>query len=402
MSRMDKKKICIITGSRAEYGLLKNLMRIFDDSTDFTLQILVTGMHLSSEFGLTYKEIESDGFTISKKVEILLSSDTPSSIAKSMGLGMISFGDALEDLKPDLVVLLGDRTEIFSAASVCLIMQIPIAHLHGGETTEGAYDEALRHSITKMSHLHFVAAEEYRKRVIQLGEDPSSVHLVGGLGVDAIHQIALWPKVELEKQLNFSFGEKNLLITYHPVTLENHTSKDFQNLLTALESYPDINLIFTLPNSDAGAREIIIMIQNFCNTRKNSKFFTSLGQQKYFSMLQFVDGVIGNSSSGLLEVPTFHKGTINIGNRQKGRLKADSVIDCEPIVDELQISIEKLYSLEFQNTLKQAKNPYGDGGAAKKIFQTLSEFDLKNFDMKKSFYDTTRQDSFPINKSSNL
>ncbi|MCW7497016.1 UDP-N-acetylglucosamine 2-epimerase [Leptospira levettii] len=385
MNRL-KKKICIVTGSRAEYGLLKHLARLIDESETFELQLLVTGMHLSPEFGLTYKEIESDGFQIHKKIEMLLSSDSSSSIAKSMGLGMIGFADAFSDLQPDLVILLGDRTEILSVASVCLVMKVPIAHLHGGETTEGAYDEAIRHSVTKMSSLHFVAAEEYRMRVVQLGEDPSSVFTVGGLGVDAIHHVKLISKEDLEAQLDFEFGEKNLLVTFHPVTMEENSANDFQNLLSALDHFPEIHIIFTLPNSDVGGRAIIKLIQTYCENRRNSIYFSSLGQQRYYSLLSIVDGVVGNSSSGLLEVPSFKKGTINIGNRQKGRLKAESVIDCEPAMVDIKRSIECLYSNEFQNILSNVKNAYGDGDAAKQIFEIIKRI-LNEISVKKNFFD---------------
>jgi len=380
-----KNKVCVVTGSRAEYGLLKNLMKLFKESKEFELQIIATGMHLSPEFGLTYREIENDGFVISKKVEMLLSSDTPSSTAKSMGIGMIGFASALEDLKPDLVVVLGDRTEILSVASTCLVMQIPIAHLHGGETTEGAYDEAIRHSITKMAQLHFVAAEEYKKRVIQLGENPASVHLVGGLGVDAIQKIELLNKEDLEIELEISFGKRNLLVTFHPVTLEGNSEEQMMSLLNALDEFPDIHIIFTFPNSDAEGRSIIQLIKDYCTTRKNSKYYVSLGQKKYFSTIQFVDGVVGNSSSGLLEVPTFKKGTINIGNRQKGRLRAKSVIDCDANKISISKSIEKLYSKEFQSELNNTVNPYGEGDASTKIFNIIKE-NLSNISLKKQFY----------------
>jgi GDP/UDP-N,N'-diacetylbacillosamine 2-epimerase (hydrolysing) len=380
-----KNKVCVVTGSRAEYGLLKNLMKLFKESPEFELLIIATGMHFSPEFGLTYKEIENDGFVINKKVEMLLSSDTPSSIAKSMGLGMIGFASALEDLKPDLVVVLGDRTEILSVASSCLVMQIPIAHIHGGETTEGAYDEAIRHSITKMAQFHFVAADEYKKRVIQLGENPASVHLVGGLGVDAIQNIKLLNKDELEIELEFSFGKRNLLVTYHPVTLEGNSEQQMMSLLNALDEFPDIHIIFTFPNSDAEGRSIIQLIKEYCNTRKNSKYFVSLGQKKYFSTIQYVDGVVGNSSSGLAEVPTFKKGTINIGNRQKGRLRADSIIDCDANKISISKSLEKLYSKEFQSKLQNVVNPYGKGDASIKIFNIIKE-NLSNISLIKQFY----------------
>jgi GDP/UDP-N,N'-diacetylbacillosamine 2-epimerase (hydrolysing) len=378
-------KICFVSGSRAEYGLIKNLMNLFKNSPNFELQIIATAMHLSPEFGQTYKEIETDGFIINKKVDMLLSSDSNSSIAKSIGLGIIGFSDALEDLKPDLVVLLGDRTEMIAISTACLVMKIPLVHLLGGETTEGAYDEAIRHSITKMSQLHFVAAEEYQKRVVQLGEHPETVHLVGGLGVDSILQINLLSKEELEQELNFIFGDKNLLITFHPITLEDDSNVQMQSILDSLDEFPEIHCIFTLPNSDAGSRSIIKLIKDYCSRRSNCQYYASLGQRKYFSTIKYVDGVIGNSSSGLAEVPTFKKGTINIGNRQNGRLKAASVIDCEPNRRSIIDSIIKLYSKDFQDLITKVKNPYGDGLASNLIFQIISK-KINNINIKKKFY----------------
>ena len=337
------RKICVITGTRAEYGLLRWVMQGIKDDPDLTLQITVTGMHLSPEFGLTYQAIEQDGFQIDRKVEMLTSSDTPVGIAKSMGLGLIGFADALDELQPDLIVVLGDRFEIFAAVSAALVARIPVAHLHGGETTEGAFDEALRHSITKMSHLHFVAAEEYRKRVIQLGEYPDHVFNVGGLGIDNILKLNLLEKDELEKSLDFKLGKKNLLITFHPVTLEHGTSANqMVELLSALEKLEETHLIFTMPNSDTDGRVLFQMIVEFVSKHPHAKAFTSLGQLRYLSCIKYVDGVVGNSSSGLAEVPSFKKGTINIGDRQKGRLKAVSVIDCEPNKISINNTIHKL------------------------------------------------------------
>ena len=283
---------------------------------------------MSPEFGLTYKEIEKD-FNINLSLETLTSSDTSVGIATSMGLGLIRFADAYKQLKPDLVLVLGDRYEIFSATAASLVARIPVAHLHGGETTEGAFDEALRHSITKMSHLHFVAADEYKNRVIQLGEQPENVFQVGGLGVDSIKRLKLLSKQELEASLGIKLLDKNLLITFHPVTLETQTaSQQMEELLGALSDLTNTNLIFTMPNADTDGRVLIQMIEEFCSKNTNAHCFTSLGQLRYFSAINYIDGVVGNSSSGLAEVPSFKKATINIGDRQKGRLKADSVIDC--------------------------------------------------------------------------
>lgn len=381
------RKICIITGTRAEYGLLRWVMQEIKDDPDLTLQIVATGMHLSPEFGLTYQAIEQDGFRIDRKVEMLTSSDTAVGIAKSMGLGMIGFADALYELQPDLIVVLGDRFEIFSAVSAALVACIPVAHLHGGETTEGAFDEAIRHSITKMSQLHFVAAEPYRKRVIQLGEQSSSVFLVGGLGIDNIRNLKLLTRPALEASLNFKLGVKNLLITFHPVTLEPSTAiNQMQDLLAALAKLENTELIFTLPNADTNGRKLIEMVHNFVNHHSRARAFTSLGQLRYLSLIAQVDGVLGNSSSGLTEVPSFKKGTINIGDRQSGRLKADSVINCEPTQTSITRALTRLYSSDFQKSLAKIVNPYGEGGASVKVVNILKYHRLDDV-VKKHFYD---------------
>lgn len=378
------RKICVVTGTRAEYGLLRWVMAGVRQIPELELQLVVTGMHLSPEFGLTYREIECDGFRIDRKVEMLLSSDTPVGLATSMGLGLIGFGEALHQLKPDVVVVLGDRFEILSAAAAAMVARIPIAHLHGGETTEGAFDEAIRHSITKMSHLHFVAAEEYRRRVIQLGEQPERVFLVGGLGVDSIKKLVPLDRAALEDSLEFQLGPRNLLITFHPLTLENETSHEqMAELLSALDTLKDTGLIFTMPNADTGGRVIIEMVRRFVAEHANAKAFTSLGQLRYLSCISHIDGVVGNSSSGLTEVPSFRKGTINIGDRQRGRLKAESVIDCPPEREAISASIAKLYSLEFRATLETVQNPYGDGGASARIVDVLATVPLDDIIMKR-------------------
>jgi GDP/UDP-N,N'-diacetylbacillosamine 2-epimerase (hydrolysing) len=381
------RKICVITGTRAEYGLLRWVMQGLKDDSDLTLQIVVTGMHLSPEFGLTYREIEQDGFKVDHKVEMLVSSDTSVGIAKSMGLGMIGFADTLNKLKPDLILVLGDRFEIFAAVSAALVACIPIAHLHGGESTQGAFDEAFRHSITKMSHLHFVAAEEYRQRVIQLGEQPDRVFLVGGLGIDNIKRLKLLEREELEESLGIEFGQKNLLVTFHPATLELSNAKEqMDELLAALIELKNTKLIFTYPNADTEGRALIDLINQFVKQNSNAHSFSSLGQLRYLSCVSLVDGVIGNSSSSLLEAPSFKKGSINIGDRQKGRIKADSVIDCAPNKNSISEAINQLYSLDFQSTIKDVKNPYGEGGASELILKLLREHSLE-FILKKSFYD---------------
>ena len=381
------KKILILTGTRAEYGLLRWVIDGIAKSKQLRLQLCATGMHLSNEFGLTYREIEKDGYDIDSKVEMLVSADTPTAITKSMGLGLIGFADEFNRLKPDLILVLGDRFEIFAAVSAALVACIPIAHLHGGESTQGAFDEAFRHSITKMSHLHFVAAEEYRQRVIQLGEQPDRVFLVGGLGIDNIKRLKLLEREELEESLGIEFGQKNLLVTFHPATLELSNAKEqMDELLAALIELKNTKLIFTYPNADTEGRALIDLINQFVKQNSNAHSFSSLGQLRYLSCVSLVDGVIGNSSSSLLEAPSFKKGSINIGDRQKGRIKADSVIDCAPNKNSISEAINQLYSLDFQSTIKDVKNPYGEGGASELILKLLREHSLE-FILKKSFYD---------------
>jgi len=381
------RKICVITGTRADYGLLRWVMQGIKDDVDLNLQIIATGMHLSPEFGLTYKVIEADGFEITSKVKMLTSSDTPVGIAKSMGLGMIGFADALNELNPDLIVVLGDRFEIFAAAAAALVARIPVAHLHGGETTEGAFDEAFRHSITKMSHFHFVAADEYKQRVIQLGEQPEHVFLVGGLGIDSIKRLKLLDRNALEADLGFKFGKKNLLITFHPVTLENSTAvTQMKALLAALTQLEETQLIFTMPNADTDGRSLIKMVKQFASQHANVHAFTSLGQLRYLSCIAQVDGVVGNSSSGLAEVPSFKKGTINIGDRQRGRLQASSIINCKPTKKSIANAINILYSPIFQADLSKVRNPYGEGGASVEVVNTLKFINIKNIS-KKAFND---------------
>jgi GDP/UDP-N,N'-diacetylbacillosamine 2-epimerase (hydrolysing) len=382
-----KRKICIVTGTRAEYGLLYWLLKEIQQDNELELQLIVTGMHLSPEFGLTYKEIEKD-FKIDKKIEMLLSSDSSIGISKSMGLAQISFSESYTELNPDILVVLGDRYEVFSAVSAAMIARIPIAHIHGGEKTEGAFDEAIRHSITKMSHMHFTAAEEYRNRVIQLGEQPNRVFNVGGMGIENIKRLKFLIKEEFEKSINFKLNQKNILVTFHPVTLETATAKEqFQELLDAIDELKDTNIIFTKANSDTGGRIINQMTDEYVSRNVHKSIcFISLGQLRYLSALQFVDAVVGNSSSGLLEAPSFKIGTINIGDRQKGRIKANSIIDCEASISSILQAFDKLYSKDFQNNLKDSVNPYGDGCSSIKIIKELKKVDLKNI-LKKSFYD---------------
>ena len=381
------KKICVFTGTRAEYGLLRQLMLAIKRSKELELQTLVTGSHLSPEFGLTSVEIEQDAFQISKKVEMLLSSDTAMGLTKSMGLALIGFADALHDLKPDIVLLLGDRYEILAAAIAASIAKIPIAHLHGGESTQGAIDEGFRHSITKLSQLHFVAMDEYANRVRQLGENPDSIYCVGGLGLDAILQANILSKSEIEKDLGISFADRNFLITFHPATLDIASAEIQMNaLLEALAGHSDANLLFTMPNADNGSRGIMALIKEFCNDNLNAKVFHSMGQLRYLSCLKFVDVVIGNSSSGIMEAPSFGVPTINIGSRQDGRVKASSIIDCAPLTHDISAAISLALSKNFKEQARNAKNPYGEGGASEKIIQVLEQFDLKT-PLNKTFHD---------------
>jgi GDP/UDP-N,N'-diacetylbacillosamine 2-epimerase (hydrolysing) len=381
--------ICIVTGSRAEYGLLRPLMDVIKKDRRLRLQLLVTGMHLSPEFGLTYQQIEADGFTIDEKVEMLLSADTGTSIAKATGLGMIGFADAFQRLNPDWVVVLGDRFETFAAATAAHLARLPIAHLHGGEITEGATDDAMRHAITKMSYLHFVSAPEYKKRVAQLGEDPKRVFHVGAIGMDAIDRLKLLSKKQLEKELDFRFDKPTALVTYHPVTLENNTALHQVNeLLKALDSFPGLNIIFTLPNADANGRIIISRLLEYVNKHpQRVRAFTSLGQLKYLSSLQQVNLVIGNSSSGIIEVPEYKIPTINIGDRQQGRVQAGSIINTGTNAASVRKAIVQALDPAFRKKCLSVKNPYrGKQPVAKSIVeQLLKAGKLQN--LKKKFYD---------------
>ena len=389
------RTICIVTGTRAEYGLLYWLMKEIQEDPDLELQIIATGMHLSPEFGLTYRQIEKDGFKINKKIEMLLSSDTPVGISKSMGLGMIGFAEAYADLKPDIIVLLGDRFEIFSAAAAAMIARIPIAHLHGGETTVGAFDEAIRHSITKMAHLHFTAAEEYRERVIQLGESPERVFNVGAIGIENIRKLPLLSRKDLEKEIGFSFGQQCILVTYHPVTLEQATAQiQFQNLVNAIDAIDGLHVIFTKANADTDGRIINQMIDEYVTTGKNTAIsFTSMGQIRYLSAMKYVDAVVGNSSSGIVEAPSFKIPTVNIGDRQKGRVQTRSVINCAPTKDAIIQALKQALSPEFRQSIQGIINPYEKEDTARIIKEVIREKDLSGI-LKKEFYDIKIDDKF--------
>ena len=380
------RKICVITGTRAEFGLLRPLIELINNDVELQLQLIATGMHLSPEFGYTLDEIIAAGFTVDKKVECLLSSDTSVGISKSIALAVSGFADVLDELQPDLVVVLGDRTEILGAVIATAMANILIAHLYGGETTEGAYDEAIRHSITKFSHLHFTSTEVYRKRVIQLGEHPDTVFNVGAIGLDSIKKIELLDRQAFEKSIDFKLNKRNVLITYHPVTLEKEPPiQTFENILTALDELTDTALIFTHANSDKNGRIINKMIIEYVETHKDKAVaFKSLGQLRYLSALQFVDFVIGNSSSGMTEVPAFHIPTINIGDRQKGRINFESVINSTHTLEDIRKSITFALNKQFREKIQQQEMLYGDGSAAEKILQIIKEHN--HISIKKSFY----------------
>ncbi len=381
------RRICVVTGTRAEYGLLYWTLKGLKESPLVDLIICVTGMHLSPEFGLTYQQIETDGFEINGKVEMLLSSDTSVGISKSIGLGIIGFADYYGRSKPDLILVLGDRFEIFAAVSAAMIARIPVAHCHGGEATEGLIDEPIRHSVTKMSHIHFTSTKEYRNRVIQLGEQPENIYNVGALGIENINRIVLLEKDEFENSINFKLAECNFLVTFHPVTLEQATAEDqVESLLQAISQFPDAHIIFTKPNADNDGRIIIKMIDDYVSKHQSRAIsFVSLGQLRYLSAIKHVDVVIGNSSSGLLEVPSFKKPTINIGDRQRGRIKAASVIDCDEKTSSISEAIALGLSKEFKESIKDIKNPYGTGNPSAEIISVLVNKPLDNI-IKKVFY----------------
>ncbi len=379
------RKICIVTGTRAEYGLLSRLMHLIKADNGLVLQIIATNMHLSSEFGLTYKEIEADGFVIDKKVPMPKRTDTANGIVKSMAVELAGMADAFEELKPDIIVILGDRYEMLIAASTALIYKIPIAHIHGGEITEGAFDDAIRHAITKMSHLHFVSNEAYRRRVVQMGENPSTVFNVGALGCENIKSVKLMKKEELEKSLNFTLDRDTILITYHPVTMESNTSEQqFNELLSAIDLFPKLKVIFTMPNSDTEGRIVMKMIKEYVEKNKaRTRWFDSLGMCRYLSVLQYIGGVVGNSSSGIIEVPSFHIPTINIGDRQKGRIASTSVLNCKPTQQDIQNKLSIILKPNYLKSLASVTNPYEKPNTATTILYTLKHQQINYI---KSFY----------------
>lgn len=384
-----KKKICILTATRAEYGLLSPIINKLIACKEFDVRIVATGAHLSPEFGLTYKEIETDGIPIDEKIEIILSADTPSSISKSMGIALINFADYFKRLKPDVLLVLGDRYETLAVCIAAMNERIPIAHLYGGETTEGAIDEAIRHAITKLSYLHFTSTEEYRNRVIQLGEHPSRVFCVGGIGIENILNQPLLSKEEFEDSIEYKLDKPYAMVTFHPVTLENNSSENqIKALLKVCSHYSNMQFIFTKANADSDGRIINQIIDQYVSTHKNAIAFTSLGLIRYLSGLKYCEMVIGNSSSGLLEAPSFGIPTINIGDRQKGRTQATSIINCEPNENSIMQAIEMARSNNFKFIAKNTINPYGDGKTSEKILDVLKDFLLnEKIDIKKTFYD---------------
>ncbi|ASV30192.1 UDP-N-acetylglucosamine 2-epimerase [Maribacter cobaltidurans] len=381
------RNIAVVTGTRAEYGLLKPLIQAINEEKDINLQLLVTGMHLMSEFGNTYQQIEKDGLKIDAKIDDGLEGDNALAISKAVGKATIGFGETYNRLKPDLLVVLGDRSEILAAVTAAIISNIPVAHIHGGETTEGAYDEFIRHAITKMSHLHFASSEVYRKRIIQMGEHPSRVFNVGAIGIDSIKNLKLLNKTEFQTAINYVLKPKNLLITYHPVTLENDTAAyQFKQIIKELDKLDETLLIFTKPNSDKNGKIIVKIIDDFVAQNPHKSIsFQSMGQLRYLSALQFVDAVVGNSSSGILEVPYFNIPTINIGDRQKGRLMPLSVICCRPEGKEIALALEKVYDFRFLQLIRNERRVYGEGNATVKILEVLKC--LKIDTLKKSFFD---------------
>ena len=389
---MLKRKICVVTGSRADYGLMYWLLKDLQADPEIELQLVVTAMHLSAEFGSTWRKIEEDGLNIIRRVDMLLSGDSPVAISKSIGLGVIGFAQVFEELEPDIVVLPCDRFEILSAAQAALVARIPVAHIHGGELTEGAIDEAIRHTLTKMSHLHFVATEPYRRRVVQLGEQPNRVFNVGAPGLDHLQRTPLLSRGELESHLNFSLGEQSFLVTYHPVTLnEIPPVETLQNLLDALDRFPEAKVILTYPNADTFGRSLIRQIKDYANERSDRILLSSsLGQLLYLSALQEVDLVIGNSSSGLVEAPSVCTPTVNIGKRQQGRLRAESVIDCAENTGAIEKAIAKALSKKFQEKVQHTTNPYSQSNTSQRIVSQLKNISLEGL-LVKNFYDIPNQ-----------
>lgn len=384
-----KRKIAVVTGTRAEYGLLFWLMKDITADPALELQVVVTGAHLSPEFGLTYRGIEADGFECAAKVEMLMSSDSVVGVTKSIGIATMGFADAFDRLRPDLVVLLGDRFEILAAAQAAMVARIPIGHIHGGEATEGAIDDAIRHAVTKLSHLHFTAAAPYRQRVIQMGEAPERVFDFGAVGVDNIHRLQLLDRPAVEAAIGMPLGAPTFLVTYHPVTLSAEgPERALAELFRALDSFPQAHLLFTKPNADTGGRIISTMIDDYVRQREAPAVaHTSLGQLRYLSALKYVDAVIGNSSSALIEAPALRRASVNIGERQRGRLTASSVLSCEEDAEQIEKTIARALTPEFQASLNRTLSPYGYGDTSRKIKEVLASASIEDL-VRKKFHDS--------------
>ena len=385
------RKICVVTATRAEYGLLKCLLDDINAAADLELQLIVTGTHLAPEFGYTVEQIIADDMVITKKIEILLSSDSPVGVSKSMGLAQISFAEAFDELAPDIVLVLGDRYELIPIVSAANIARIPVAHLNGGEITEGAIDDVIRHAVTKLSQLHFTAIDEYAQRVIQMGEQPSRVFNVGEVGLDNFKRMSFLTQSEFEASIDCKLKRKNILITYHPETTEDSATSvaNFNVLLAELDALADTLLIFTKANADVGGRAINARIDSYVSEHGNKAIaFTSLGQRRYLSALHYIDAVVGNSSSGIVEAPTFKVASINMGDRQKGRIRAVSVIDVTCDAGPIKQALKTIYLPEYQQALQQVINPYGQGQSSEKVVKVLQTVDLSLL-ATKSFYDVS-------------
>lgn len=382
-----KRKICVVSTSRADYGLLFWLLKEIEKSRFLELSLVLSGSHLEERLGLTYKEIERD-FKHFYKVPLGLENDDETALCLAFSAGVAGFSKVLEQIKPNIMVLLGDRYEMLSAGIAGMLRAVPIAHIHGGESTQGAIDEGIRHALTKMSHIHFCATSLYKRRIIQLGENPARVYNVGGLGVENIKRLELLSKKDFENSLGFKLGKKNILVTFHPQTIEKKSaSKEFSQILNALDSLKDTHFIFTGANADNGGKIINEMAQSYClKNQEKAIFVMSLGQLRYLSAIKHADIVLGNSSSGISEAPSLKKATINIGNRQKGRIKAPSIIDTKCDKSAILKAIKKAYSKDFQAKLKSVKNPYDSGFASKKIIKVLENIKLNGI-LKKKFYD---------------
>jgi len=384
-----KRKIAVVTGTRAEYGLLYWIIKGIHEDPGLELQLIVTGMHLSTEFGYTVKDIEKDGFPVADRIEMLLSSDSKLSTSISMGIGLSGFAKAYERLKPDILLVLGDRFEIFSAVSAAVPMRVPVAHIHGGEATEGVMDEQFRHAITKMSAVHFPAAKRYAERIIQMGEKPDRIYCFGAPGLDNIYKLRLMNRKMLVRELDLSEKLKTGAVTFHPETIDNFpVESQVQELLKALSEIKGIFWVITMSNADPGGRAIQALMEKFVleNTDK-AKMFASLGQLRYLSLLKHADIMVGNSSSGIIEAPSFRLPVVNIGDRQAGRIRSENIIDV-PACKKQDIvkAISKAMSDDFRSSLKGLKNPYGEGKASEKIMQVLKTVELRGI-LKKEFYE---------------